>query len=148
MATYTQIFYHIVFSTKHRQSVLTKERRNDLFRYMYGIIQNHDCHLYRLNGVEDHLHIFTSIHPTVALSEFIKIVKVATHGWIDDNNIYQAFPGWQDGYSAFTHSNAEKDRLIEYIKGQEEHHKKLSFREEFWGLLEEAGIEFDEKYLV
>jgi len=146
-STYTQIFYHIVFTTKERRPVLAKERREDLFRYVWGIIKNKQSHLYRIGGVEDHIHILTSLHPTVALAAFVKAIKVGSNEWIKENRVFPDFTHWQDGYSAFTQSQHEKDRLIEYIKGQEEHHKKESFRDELRRLLKEAGIEFDEKYL-
>ena len=148
MATYTQIYYYLVFSTKERTPALTPDRREDLFRYIWGIIKNKNSHLYRINGVEDHIHILTSLHPTVALADLIKDIKVASSQWIKEEKAFPRFSHWQDGYGAFTHSSNEKDRLIEYIKGQEEHHKKVSFRDEFRRLLEEAGIEFDEKYLL
>ncbi len=144
MATYTQIIYHIVFSTKHRERVLTLSRREDLFRYIWGIIKNKQGHLYRINGVEDHVHILSSLHPTVALSDFIKAIKVASALWIKENGVFVEFDHWQDGYGAFTHSLGEKDRLTEYIKGQEEHHRHESFVDEYKRLLTEAGIEFDE----
>ncbi len=146
-STYTQIFYHIVFTTKERRPVLAKERREALFRYVWGIIKNKQSHLYRIGGVEDHIHILTSLHPTVALAAFVKAIKVGSNEWIKENRVFPDFTHWQDGYSAFTQSQHEKDRLIEYIKGQEEHHKKESFRDELRRLLKEAGIEFDEKYL-
>jgi len=146
-STYTRIFYHIVFTTKERRPVLAKERREDLFRYVWGIIKNKQSHLYRIGGVEDHIHILTSLHPTVALAAFVKAIKVGSNEWIKENRVFPDFTHWQDGYSAFTQSQHEKDRLIEYIKGQEEHHKKEPFRDELRRLLKEAGIEFDEKYL-
>ena len=104
-------------------------------------------HLYRINGVEDHVHIFTSLHPTVCLAELIKDLKVASNEWIKEQKAFPGFTNWQDSYGAFTHSNNDKDRIIEYIKNQQEHHKQESFTDEFRRLLVEAGIEFDEKYL-
>lgn len=148
MSTYTQIYYHVVFSTKNRERCLTAERREDLLRYTWGIIKNEKSHLYRINGVDDHLHILTSLHPTVCLADFVKDIKTGTSKWIKENKVFPGFTHWQDGYGAFTHSTKEKDALIEYIKGQEDHHRGVSFREEFRRLLMEAGIEFDEKYLL
>ena len=148
MSTYTQIYYHLVFSTKNRDRVLSPERREDLFRYMAGILQNHDCHLYRIGGVDDHVHIFTSVHPTVSLADLAKNIKVASSGWIANERVFPQFTHWQDGYAAFTASHDEKARLIEYIHGQAEHHKRISFHEELRNLLVEAGVEFDERYLI
>lgn len=147
MATYTQIIYHIVFSTKHRERVLIPSRRDDLFRYVWGIIKNKQGHLYRIGGVEDHVHILSSLHPTVALADFVKTIKVASALWIKDERVFPEFGHWQDGYGAFTHSIREKDGLIDYIKGREEHHRHESFMDEYKRLLTEAGVEFDEKYL-
>jgi REP element-mobilizing transposase RayT len=82
MATYTQIIYHIVFATKHRERVLNKARREDLFRYLWGIVKNHESHLFRINGIEDHVHILTSLHPTVSLADFVKAIKAGSSKWI------------------------------------------------------------------
>ena len=147
MSTYTQILYQIVFSTKNRERTLIKDNRADLFRYMWGILENKKCHLYRINGVEDHLHIITHLHPTVALSNLIKDIKVASSIHIKKEGLFPNFNGWQDGYGAFTYSIKDKDNLIEYVKNQEEHHKKYTYQEELRALLIEHGIEFDEKYL-
>ena len=146
--TYTQIFYHIVFSTKNRLPAIREERREDLFRYVWGVHNNLDCHLYRVNAVEDHMHILTSIHPDVPLSKYINAVKTGSSGWIRKNGIFPDWPGWQVGYGGFTLSIREKEAVTEYIKGQQEHHRQETFVEEYKRLLAEAGIEFDEKYLL
>ena len=148
MSTYTQICYHIVFSTQERVPALTAERREDLFRYIWGILKNRDCHLYRINGTEDHVHILTSLHPTVNLAGLVKDVKTGSSLWIKENSVFRNFSHWQDGYGAFTHSKEQIDALIEYIKGQVEHHKRTTFAEEYRKLLVEAGIEFDERYIL
>lgn len=148
MSTYTQILYQIVFGTKHRQRTLTADNREELFRYITGILKRYQCHIYRINGVEDHLHILTHLHPTVALSNLVKDIKLATTDLIKREKLFRHFNGWQDGYGAFTYSIKEKDRLIEYIKNQEEYHKMKSFREEFTGMLVEHGVEFNERYLL
>ena len=148
MSTYTQILYQIVFSTKNRERTLLKEKRKELFKYIWGILKNKNCHMYRINGVEDHLHIATHIHPSISLSSLVKDIKLASSDYIKDKRLFEKFGGWQDGYGAFTYSIKEKDRLIEYIKNQEEHHRKKTFREEYIKLLEEHGIEFNEKYLL
>ena len=147
MSTYTQILYQIVFSTKKRERTLTKGNRTELFKYMWGVLKEKNCHLYRINGVEDHLHIVTHLHPTIALASLIKDLKLASSAHIRENKLFPNFDGWQVGYSAFTYTIKEKNRLIEYVKNQEEHHKTKTFREELIELLKEHGIEFDEKYL-
>lgn len=146
-STFTQIYYHIVFSTKNRERVLVTEQREELYRYVRGIVRNKQCHLYRINGVEDHLHILTSLHPSIALADFIKDIKIASSTWIKEKGLFAGFQNWQEGYAAFTFSHDDKDRLIEYVKGQQEHHGKRTFREELREMLVKAGIEFDERYL-
>ena len=148
MSTYTQILYHIVFSTKERQASLKIDRREDLFRYIWGIVKNKHSHLYRINGTADHLHVLTSLHPTVCLADFVKEIKIASSKWIRENRVFPCFTHWQDGYGAFTHSIHEKDTQIDYIKNQSEHHKHKTFLEEYRELLIASGIDFEEKYLA
>ena len=148
MATYTQILYQIVFSTKNREETLIKENREKLFRYIWGILKNKQCTLYQINGVENHLHIATHLHPTVALASMVKDIKVSSSVWIKEQGIFPNFTAWQEGYGAFTYSVKEKPALVNYIKNQEAHHHIKTFREEFIELLNEHGIEFDEKYLL
>ncbi|HLX61297.1 MAG TPA: IS200/IS605 family transposase [Planctomycetota bacterium] len=146
--TYTQILYHIVFSTKERTPCVTAPRRNDLYAYMWGIVKELDCHLYRIGGVDDHVHVLTHLHPKTALSTYVEKLKTGSTNWVRRECIVAHWPGWQDGYGAFTLSFKEKDGVIEYIKNQEEHHKSVSFIEEYKQLLTDAGVEFDERYLV
>jgi REP element-mobilizing transposase RayT len=148
VSTHTAICYHIVFSTKNRTPVLEHERREDFFRYIWGIIKNRHGHLYRINGVEDHLQILSSLHPTVTLADFVKDIKTGSALWIKENSVFSRFSHWQQGYAAFTCSRRNIDDLIEYIRGQEEHHRKTRFEEEYRKLLLEAGTQFDERYML
>lgn len=148
MSTYTQILYQIVFSTKERQPVLNPENRPQLFKYIYGTLKNKNCHLYRINGVEDHLHIITSLHPSIALSSLVKDIKTGSSLHIKENHLFPGFTNWQEGYGAFTYSIDSLDNLIEYVKNQVEHHKKVTFKDEFIAMLKEHKIVFDEKYLI
>jgi putative transposase len=147
MSTYTQILYQIVFSTKNRELSLTNPNREELFKYISGILKNKNCHLYRIGGIEDHIHIVTHLHPSIALASLVKDIKLACSDHIKMHQLFQHFNGWQDGYGAFTYSIDAKDRLIDYVKNQEEHHRTKTFRDEYIELLKEHGIEFDEKYL-
>jgi putative transposase len=148
MSTYTAIAYHIVFSTKGREPVLKADRREELFQYIGGILKNRQSHLHRVGGVEDHLHILTSLHPTVSLADLVKDIKTGTSHWIKDHSVFPKFSNWQEGYAAFTHSKGELASQIKYVMGQEDHHRRMSFEEEYRKLLAEAGIEFDERYLL
>ncbi len=147
MSTYTQLFYHIVFSTKNRERTIISQNRELLLKYIWGIIKNKKSHLYRINVVEDHIHILTHIHPSIGLSDFVKTIKVSSSVWIKENDLFPCFQHWQDGYGAFTCSINDKARLIEYIINQEEHHKRVSFLDEYKILLKEAGVKFEERYL-
>jgi len=129
-------------------STYTQIGREGLYRYISGILKNKKCHLYRINGIEDHIHIITHIHPSVALSGLVKDIKLASFDRVKNKKVFTNFNGWQDGYGAFTYSVNEKDRLIEYVKNQREHHKVKTFKEEYVELLKEHNIEFDEKYLL
>jgi len=148
MSTYTQILYQIVFGPKDHSKSLSAENRNELFKYIHGILQKKNCHLYRINGVSDHIHIVTHLHPSVSLASLIKDIKLASSDYIKKQKLFPLFSGWQDGYGAFTYSIKDKNYLIEYVKNQEEHHRTKTFREEFIELLKEHGIGFDEKYLL
>ena len=147
MGTYTQIIYQIVIGTRYREKVLTKNNREELFKFINGILQNKKCVLYQVNGVEDHIHIVTHIHPSIALASLVKDIKLACSIYIKENKLFPHFRGWQDGYGAFTYSLKEKDRLIAYVQNQEEHHKRKSFLEEYKNLLETHTIKFEEKHL-
>ncbi len=148
MGTYKQIFYQIVFATKHRQPTINEDHEIELHKYIWGVIKNNKCKLYRINTMPDHIHIFSDLHPTVCLSDYIKDIKLASNIWMKDSGKFEAFSGWQNGYGAFTYSIKQKDTVINYIKNQKEHHRKESFYDEYKRLLIENGIEFDEKYLL
>jgi putative transposase len=148
MSTYTQICYHIVFSTKGRDPILAADGRPHLFRYIWGIVNKRQSHLYRINSTLDHVHLLSSVHPSCSLADFVKDIKVASSHWIKERNLFPGFTSWQAGYGAFTHNRNDRDRLIEYIKAQEAHHRSASFLEELRSLLVEAGIEFEERFLV
>jgi REP element-mobilizing transposase RayT len=146
MSTYTQILYHIVFATKDRRPVLVDARRDDLFRYTSGVIKNSHSRPVWTNGVKDHVHILLSLHPTVALAELLKDIKVASSIWIKENGVFPNFVNWQEGYGAFTYSLRDEPEPIAYLKRQEEHHRKVSFEEEYRKLLLDAGIKIDERF--
>ena len=100
------------------------------------------------NGVEDHIHIFSDLHPSISLADFIKDIKVASNDWMKTTGMFPDFEGWQIGYGAFTYNIKQKNMIINYVKNQKEHNKKETFYDEFKRLLISNGIEFDEKYLL
>ncbi len=148
LATYTQILYHIVFGTKDHQGTLELARHKDLCRYAAGILRNKRCNVYEIGGYNDHLHILTAIHPSSALADVVKDVKLAAGQWIKNEKVFANFDGWQQGYGAFTCSWKDKDWIVKYIENQQEHHRVKTFREEYIDFLQMAGVEFDVEYLV
>jgi putative transposase len=146
MSSYRKHLYHIVFRTKDSLLTIRQDSVNELYAYITGIIKNKNSHLYRINGVENHLHILTDMDPSIRHIDFVKEIKVSSSIWMKNNNLFPAFKGWAVGYGSFTCSYRDLDGLIDYIKNQQEHHKKISFEEEYRKLLLEYGIIPDEKY--
>ena len=148
MSSYKQIIYQIVFGTKNHLLTINEANCEELYKYIWGIIKHKDCKLFRINGIENHIHIASDLHPSIALANYVKDIKVASSIWMKESGKFPKFDGWQDGYGAFTYSVKEKDVLIEYVKKQKQHHKKENFHDEYIRLLKENGIDFDEKYLL
>ena len=147
MSTYTQIIYQIVFSTKYREPVLHKKGRRELFNYIKGIITKKGCKIYEINGVEDHIHILTHLHQSIALASLVKDIKVASSMYIKEKNLFKGFLSWQLGYGAFTYNVREKEKLVNYVRKQEVHHARKSSADELIELLAENGVEYDERFL-
>jgi REP element-mobilizing transposase RayT len=147
MSTYGHALYQLVYSTKYREKTIIKEDSEILFRYIWGILNDKKCHLYQIGGVEDHIHIIVDVHPTNSISDLIKDIKLASTDFIKRKNLFPNFNGWQTGYAYFTYQNEARANLIEYVKNQESHHHKKTFKEELMELLQEHGVEFDERYL-
>ncbi|MEZ4901328.1 MAG: IS200/IS605 family transposase [Spirosomataceae bacterium] len=148
MSSFRQIYYQIVFATKYRRPTLTEAHCEELYKYIWGVVKNNNCKLYRINGIEDHIHLFCDLHPSVALANFVKDIKVSSSIWMQQSGLFPDFEGWQEGYGAFTYNIRQKDMIINYVKKQKQHHKKEAFYDEYKRLLIENGIEFDEKYLL
>jgi len=146
MSSYRQILYHLVFRTKDSRKTLVQENTPELFSYMTGIIKNKNCFLYRINGMEEHIHILCDLHPSIALADFMRDMKTASSIWLKNSRKFPLFEGWSDGYAAITYSWKDKETIINYIKNQQEHHRMESFENELLRLLKEQGIEVDEKY--
>lgn len=147
MATYTDITYHLVFATKHRTPALTKPRREDLYRFIWGVLKERKCHTYRIGGVADHVHILCSLHPSVALADLVKEIKTASSAWIKGKGVFPAFEHWQEGYGAFTVAWEARPALMEYIRNQEAHHAKRDFVAELREMVERAALEWKAEHL-
>jgi putative transposase len=121
-STYTQVFYQIVFGTKYRQPTIERRHDKELYKFIYGVIQKRGCHLFRINGIEDHIHIFSDLHSSISLADYVKEIKVASNTFMKDSGLFPLFEGWQIGYGAFTYSIREKQKIINYVAKQKEHH--------------------------
>ncbi len=146
MSSYRQILYHLVFRTKDSRKTLVQENTHELYSYIMGFIKNKNCFLYRINGMEEHIHILSDLHPSIALADFMRDMKTASSIWLKNSGKFPQFEGWSDGYAAITYSWSDKETIINYIKNQQEHHRNESFEDELRRLLKEQGIEVDEKY--
>lgn len=146
MSSYRQLLYHIVIRTKNSKPVIKEEKTSQLYSYITGIIKNKNGHLYQINGTKNHIHLLTDIHPSVALADFVREIKVSTSKWIKEIDLFPDFDGWSDGYGSFTVSHSDLGMLIDYIKRQRIHHKKETFDAEYRRLLMEYGISIDERF--
>lgn len=147
MSTYTQITYQIVFATRNRVAALDKPNRDELFMHIAGILKNKKCHNLAVNGVADHVHILCALHPTVALSDLVRDIKLGTTDLIKRKQLFPYFPGWQEGYGAFTYTHCDRTRMIQYVRNQEAHHQTEDFIKEYLRMLDEAEIDYDEQYV-
>ena len=145
---YTKLIYHIVLRTHHSTATIVEAYERDLYMYIYGFCKKHQCVLYRINGMPDHVHLLVGLHPTIAVASFVHDLKLATNTHMTTNREkFPQFVRWSDGYCALTYSEREKETVIQYIIDQKEHHRKTSVREELLELLREAGVDFDERYI-
>lgn len=148
MGSYISHVYHIIFSTKHRARVITADNEKRLYTYLWNTLKNKKCHVYRIGGVEDHIHIVTHIHQSLAVADVMKDLKSGSSKFIKENALFPGFEAWQIGYGSFTCRNSDLKVLIRYVKNQKEHHAKSSFVKELKSLLKEHNVEYDEKFLV
>jgi|ERR1043165_5615561 REP element-mobilizing transposase RayT len=145
--TLTSLLVHVIFSTKNREPFMSPEIEPELFAYIGGILKNHESSLLDAGGTADHVHLLISLSKNISLSALMKDVKKDSSSWIKTKgNRFRNFH-WQDGYGAFSVGQSEVVRVKQYIDNQKEHHRKRSFREELIALLEEYGLEYDERYL-
>ena len=146
-STYTHLLYHVVYGTKHRQPLIQPDLRERLYEYIGGIVREEGGTLVEIGGVADHVHLALRLRATPAVADVIKVVKAKSSKWVNDNRLTATRFAWQKGYAAFSVSPSQLERLVKYIRTQEQHHRRLSFKEELITLLEKHGIEYDERYV-
>lgn len=145
--TYTSLLHHVIFSTKDRAPSLEAELKTRLFPYLGGIVRELGGVALSINGPTDHVHILASLPPTIALADFGGKVKANSSGWVHKTLPDRREFKWQVGYGAFSVSVSQRPKVLAYIADQEEHHRKVSFKEEFIGFLKKHNIAYDERYV-
>ena len=145
--SYTNLLYHIVFSTKERQPIITADYQSRLYDYIGGVIRGQGGISLGINGMEDYVHVLAKLRPDKALSDVLRDLKSNASAWMRD--VFPAIKdfSWQNGYGAFTVSASQVAKVQDYISRQEEHHRKRTFKDEFVRLLRVNGIDYDERYL-
>jgi REP element-mobilizing transposase RayT len=145
--TFTQIYIHTVFAVQDRFCIISDEWKEELYKYIAGIIKNNNHKLLAINGVGDHIHILIGMKPSQSLSDLMQDIKAYSSKWINDKKLVRGKFSWQSGYGAFSYSYSQVDTVIKYIMKQEQHHHKKTFKEEYIRLLKVFAIQFDEPYL-
>lgn len=147
MSTFTNLLFHIVYSTKYRKPAIRLEWQDDLYGYLGGILRDQKGTLLKIGGVEDHVHLLAKLGPTIAISDVLRKLKANSSKWINERaDVTQKFE-WQSGYAAFSVSESQMPAVANYIANQAEHHRKKTFEEEFLVILKKHNIDFDIQYV-
>jgi len=145
--TYTQLHIQMIFAVQNRECFIRKSWKTELYKYITGIIQNHQHKVLVINGMPDHIHILVGMRPTQSLSELMQDIKGDSSKWINNNGFVKGKFSWQEGYGAFSYSKSHVNAVIDYIKNQEEHHRKHTFLEEYLDFLNKFEVEYDERFV-
>ncbi len=147
MSTYSQIYIHVVFAVKGRQSLIQPDWEEQLYRYITGIIKNKGQKMIAINGMPDHIHFLIGMRPNCCLSDLVREVKKSSNSFIKENGLSNFHFNWQEGFGAFSYNHSQLGAVANYIHNQKEHHKKRTFKEEYIRFLKKFAVEYDEKYL-
>lgn len=145
--TFSQIYLQFVFAVKGRQSLIPREHKEELHKYITGLVQNRKAKMLAVHCMPDHAHIFVGYKPSVLISDFIKEIKVESNEFINSKKWIRGRFTWQEGYGVFSYSHSHIDRVARYVMNQEAHHRKQTFRDEYHELLDKFQVAYDEKYL-
>jgi len=145
--TYHQMYIQAVFAVKYRQAIIEKAWKSKLLGVIGNLINESGCKTILVNGIEDHVHCFFGLKPTVGVSDLMKNVKAKSSKWVNENDLLKQRFEWQVGYGSFSYSHRDIDMIFHYIKNQEKHHETKTFNIEYRELLDEFNVDYDEKYL-
>jgi REP element-mobilizing transposase RayT len=145
--TYTQIYIQYVFAVQNRASLINEKWQTQLYKYISGIAEKHEHKLFVINGMPDHVHVLISMNPKQAPSDLMYHIKRSSSLWVNENKLVTGKFSWQEGFGAFSYGKSQIPDIARYIENQQQHHKKRSFIEEYIELLNDFGIEYDERYI-
>ena len=146
--TYTQIHIHVIFAVQNRISLIQKQWRDELYKYISGIIANSGHKLLQIGGMPDHIHVLLGMRPTQSLSDLMQNIKGGSSFWINQKQLVMGKFSWQEGYGAFSYGKSQIDDVAKYIQHQENHHKKRNFADEYLELLKLFEVKFDERHIL
>jgi len=144
--TFFQIYIQTVFAVSGRESLIKPDFKEELYKYISGIVRNQKQKLIAINGVSDHVHILIGLRPAMALADLVQQIKVDSTHFINKRNLVHGRFNWQEGYGAFSYGHSQLDAVIRYIRNQEAHHRRHSFKAEYFTLLRKFDIAFEQKY--
>ena len=147
MSTFTNLLFHIIYSTKFRKPAIRSDWQDDLYGFIGGIVRDQKGTLLKIGGVEDHVHLLAKLSPTIAISDVLRKIKSNSSKWINERPDLNRKFEWQSGYAAFSVSESQMPSVFEYIANQADHHRKKTFEEEFIAILKMHNIEFDMRYV-
>ncbi|RKU14337.1 transposase [Candidatus Poribacteria bacterium] len=145
--TYTQLYIHIIFAVKGRQSLIPKLHKDELHRYITGIIDSKNQTVIQINSMPDHIHILVGITPDIAISDIVRDIKANSSKFINKQRWIAGRFEWQTGFAAFSYAHSQLDTVARYIKNQEEHHSRQTFREEYLAFLKRFNVSYNPKYV-
>jgi putative transposase len=145
--TYSRIYIQSVFAVKFREAIIAPSWEDELQKYITGIVQNQGQKMLAINGTSDHIHLLIGMKPTCNLSDLMRDVKRSSTQFVQEKKFTRYKFQWQERFGAFSYEEESLDRVINYIKNQKEHHKKMTFKEEYCALLQKFKIEYEEEYL-
>jgi len=145
--TFSQIYLQFVFAVKYRQNLIPKENKEELHKYITGLVQHRKAKMLAVHCMPDYIHLFVGFKPVISIADFVKEIKVESNEFINGKKWTDAKFAWQEGYGVFSYSQSHIDAVVKYVLNQEQHHKKRTFKEEYHDFLEKFNIEYDEKYL-
>ena len=145
--TYTQIHLQVIFAVKKRTGLIQREWKDELYKYIPGIIQIQDHKMLAINGMPDHIHVFFGMRPIQSLSDLMQEIKQDSSKWINQKKYIKERFEWQEGFGAFSYSKSQASRVIAYVQNQEVHHRNITFLDEYRKFLDKFEIDYDERYI-